>query len=81
MQAFWLDDEVVHARKELEAEGIEMLGEVEWLSDIPGFEAIADYGWFTFRGPTVTSHNWHARVSGHRRACEGVGCAIAPPFV
>lgn len=55
--AGFLVDDVVHARKELEAEGIEMLGEVEWLSDVPGFEAIADYGWFTFRGPDGNVYN------------------------
>jgi len=52
-----LVDDVVQARKELEAEGIEMLGGVEWLRDIPGFEAIVDYGWFTFRGPDGNVYN------------------------
>jgi len=55
--AGFLVDDVVQARKELEAEGIEMLGEVEWLRDIPGFEAVANYGWFTFRGPDGNVYN------------------------
>jgi len=55
--AGFLVDDVVQARKELEAEGVEMLGEVEWLRDIPGFEAVVDYGWFTFRGPDGNVYN------------------------
>jgi len=55
--AGFLVDDVVEARKELEAEGVEMLGEVEWLRDIPGFEAVVDYGWFTFRGPDGNVYN------------------------
>ena len=53
----FLVDNVVQARKELEAEGVEMLGEVTWLRDIPGFEAVVDYGWFTFRGPDGNVYN------------------------
>ena len=55
--AGFLVDDVVRAREELEAEGVEMLGEVEWLRDIPGFEGVVDYGWFTFRAPDGNVYN------------------------
>jgi len=46
-----LVDDVVQARKELEAAEVEMLEPIRWLRNYPGFEENADYGWFNFRGP------------------------------
>lgn len=45
-----LVDDVIQAREEMEAAGVEMLEPVRWLRDYPGFEH-AEYGWFSFRGP------------------------------
>lgn len=47
----FLVDDVVQAREELEAAGVEMLEPIRWLRDYPGFEEITDYGWFQFHGP------------------------------
>ena len=75
--AGFLVDDVVHVRKELETEGIEMLGEVKWLRDIPGFEAIANYGWFTFRGPDGNVYNC---TQGSRAIVEpATGWAVQSP--
>jgi len=86
--AGFLVDDVVRAREELEAEGIEMLGEVEWLRDVPEFEAVPDYGWFTFRGPdgnvyNCTQGSWAiaepaegSAVHSSRPSVEGVMAAV-----
>ena len=55
--AGFLVDDVVQAREELELEGIEILGEIEWLRDYPGFEEVTRYGWFQFRGPDGNVYN------------------------
>jgi catechol 2,3-dioxygenase-like lactoylglutathione lyase family enzyme len=55
--AGFLVDDVVQARHELEAEGVEMIGTVLWLRDYPGFDEVAEYGWFQFRGPDGNVYN------------------------
>jgi catechol 2,3-dioxygenase-like lactoylglutathione lyase family enzyme len=49
-------DDVVQARTELEAAGLEMLEPIQWMADVdaPLVDAqpdLAGYGWFQFRGP------------------------------
>ncbi len=41
----FLVDDVVAARAELEAAGVELLGEIGWS------KSLGDYGWFHFRAP------------------------------
>lgn len=53
----FLVDDVVGARAELEAAGVELLGPIKWLRDYPGSEEISDYGWFNFRGPDGNVYN------------------------
>jgi catechol 2,3-dioxygenase-like lactoylglutathione lyase family enzyme len=40
-----LVDDIVEARAELDAVGVELIGSIEWLESMDG------YGWFYFRGP------------------------------
>jgi catechol 2,3-dioxygenase-like lactoylglutathione lyase family enzyme len=58
----FLVDDVVQARKELEASGVEMVEPLRWMVDVdPALvEAkprLAEYGWFAFRGPDGNVYN------------------------
>ena len=58
----FLVDDVVQARAELEALGVEMVEPLRWMIDVdPGLVAatprLADYGWFAFRGPDGNVYN------------------------
>jgi catechol 2,3-dioxygenase-like lactoylglutathione lyase family enzyme len=48
--AFAVDD-IVSARAELAAAGVELLGEVVWAQELTGGDESNRWGWFFFRGP------------------------------
>ena len=48
--AFAVDD-VVGAREELVAAGVELIGDLVWAADLSGTPDMEGYGWFFFRGP------------------------------
>jgi catechol 2,3-dioxygenase-like lactoylglutathione lyase family enzyme len=52
-----LVDDITQARAELDAAGIELIGEIQWLASMEG------YGWFHFRGP---DGNVYAMLQGSR---------------
>ncbi len=62
-----LVDDVLEARAELEAAGVEILQPTQWLRDFPGFEDVTEYAWFTFRGP---DGNVYCCLQGSRRAAD-----------
>jgi len=48
--AFAVDD-IVGAREELAAAGVELIGDLVWAADLFASPDMAGYGWFFFRGP------------------------------
>jgi catechol 2,3-dioxygenase-like lactoylglutathione lyase family enzyme len=48
--AFAVDD-IVGACEELEAAGVELIGELVWAADLFGSPGFEGYGWFFFRAP------------------------------
>ena len=50
MIAFAVED-VVSAKEELAAAGVEILGDIVWGTELTGDPADADWGWFFFRAP------------------------------
>jgi catechol 2,3-dioxygenase-like lactoylglutathione lyase family enzyme len=48
--AFAVDD-IVGAREELAAAGVELVGDPVWAGELFGDASLAGYGWFFFRGP------------------------------
>ncbi len=48
--AFAVDD-IVGAREELAAAGVELVGDLVWAGELFGDASLAGYGWFFFRGP------------------------------
>ena len=48
--AFAVDD-IVGARQELAAAGVELIGDVVWAADLFANPEMEGYGWFYFRGP------------------------------
>lgn len=56
-----LVDDVIGARAELEAAGVELIGDIEWS------QRIESYGWFHFRGP---DGNVYGVMQGSRAKAE-----------